>query len=1005
MIRNLLKSFTVMALLVMLIPAAVLHAQASSGSASGTVRDSSNAIIVGATVTAKNTATGDTINAKTNSAGRYVFPSLATGTYDIAVETPGFKKSVQSHVIVDVAASVTLDVTLVPGEVTQEVNVTAETPLLQTADAGLGGITDGRQLQELPINGRDYARFSLLVPGAVARSSYIADLSFDGLHTVHNQYSIDGVDASRVDQPYMSNGYERGARLLTGSMESISEFSVQTSGYQAEYGRAAGSLVNIVTRSGTNGFHGEFFDYFRNDALDAKNYFVTAKPEFRYNDFGGNIGGPIYRDKTFFFTNYEGSRQLIGINTGGTVPSSYLRAMVLGTSPALKPVIDNIPVGTDESTDPSSSKYYLADYRVTGVSNVREDTGTVRVDHRFSPSDSIFARVNVNDTYVHGPLYGVNGTAFGIGDHQDVPVRTTNVAIHEQHIFSPHVLNDFLAGMQRWTSVIDATESTPQVYLPGGITVTPGDEGLYAQNATSFQYGDSLSYVHGRHNFKFGGAAYRIQVNRHSTAYTYMGFSTIDDLINNQLSYAVGSAADPGHGTRATQFGLYAQDNFQLAHNIVLDYGLRWDMETVPHDKDYKTQTYDPKTGELAAPGGDYFKGNHADFAPRVGITYSPNPKMVVRSAFGMFYQAYPVGFGAYSVPMNNVAGNYNLSQTSTPGLSYPFTVSGATVPSTVYGFPTHKPDIYTEQWNLSVAMELPKKWALQLAYVGNHGVNLWRELDVNEFGIGGTPRPNPNFGDIYLETNSGFSGYNGFQASIMRRIGSGLYFQGNYTFGHVIDDVQDQGLFASEPQDNNNIRAERGNGSGDVRENFTYSVLYDLPMGSGHAFLGTAPRPVRLLASGWQVNSLGIVRGGVAFNVTDYTDPAGNGNFTNVRPDIVPGVDQYAAHKGVDGWLNVNAWTDPSPNTYGNSPRNGWYGPGLTQFDGSLIKKTSFGEHRELEFRAEFFNIFNHPNFDQPYSTWSPGSTSFGQIFNTINKTIGTGTQRQIQFALKMHF
>jgi hypothetical protein len=444
-----------------------------------------------------------------------------------------------------------------------------------------------------------------------------------------------------------------------------------------------------------------------------------------------------------------------------------------------------------------------------------------------------------------------------------------------------------------------------------------------------------------------------------------------------------------------------------VAHNLVLDYGLRWDMETVPHDKDYKTQTYDEATGELASPGGAYFQGNHADFAPRVGITYSPTPRMVVRSAFGMFYQAYPVGFGAYSVPMNNISGNYYLTQSSTPGLSYPFTsfVTGSSVPSTVYGFPTHKPDIYTEQWNLSVATELPHNWALQLAYVGNHGINLWREVDVNQYGKGYTPRPNANFGDIYLETNTGFSVYHGFQASLMRRVGKGLYFQGNYTFGHVIDDVQDQGLFASEPQDNNNIHAERGNGSGDVRENFTYSVLYDLPMGQGHAFLGTAARPVRLLASGWQVNSLGIVRSGVAFNVSMNDNTYGNGDYTNQRPDLIAGSQQYAAHKGVNGWLNLDAWATPADGTYGDSPRNGWYGPSLTQFDGSLIKKTKLSEHKEVEFRAEFFNLFNHPNFDQPYSAWSAGSSSFGVIYNTINRTIGTGTQRQIQFALKMHF
>jgi hypothetical protein len=979
-----------------------LHAQATYGSASGTISDPSGAVLVGVSVTAHNAATGITQTATTNTAGRFVFPSLSVGVYDFAIESAGFKKNLHSNVHVDVASPVLLNVTMQLGGGDQTVEVLSEAPAIEKSDAALGGMTDGRQLAELPINGRDYARFSLLVPGAVARSSYIADLSFDGLHTVHNQFSIDGIDASRVDQPYMSNGYERGARMLTGSMESISEFKVQTSGYQAEYGRAAGSLVNIVTKSGGNNYHGEAFEYFRNDALDANNYFVTDKPEFRYNDFGGNIGGPLYHRKTFFFTNYEASRQLLGIPTSGTVPSSTVRAQVLATSPELQPVLDIIPIGVDSTTNPDS-----ADYSTSGISNVREDTGTVRIDHHFSQSDSLFGRLNINDTYVHGPLYAVSSSAFGVNDKQDVPIRTTNVGIGHQHLFSPNLLNNVLIGMQRWASILGAKQDVPRVYF-SDYTIAPGDEGLYAQIGNSFQYGDSLSWVKGRHTFKFGGNIYRIQVNRYSNASTYMSFTSVPSFINNELAYAVGSASDPGHGTRATQYGTYAQDSFQAARNVQLNYGLRWDMESVPHDKDYKTQSYDPETGLLMDAGAPYFEGNHIDFSPRVGVTYSPTPRLVVRSAFGIFYQAYPVGFGAYNVPMNNIAGNYTLYQSTTPGLSYPFTsyVTSTSAPSTVYGFPTHKPDIYTEQWNLSVAAELTKNWALQLAYVGNHGINLWRETNANLYVPSTGLRPNANFGSIYLEGNSGFSLYHGFQASLMRRVGSGLYFQGNYTFGHVIDDVQDQGLFSSGPQNENDLRSERSNGSGDVRHNFAYSVLYDLPIGTGHDFLGAAPAPVRLFVSGWQVSSLGLVRTGVAFNVNMNYNSYGDGNYTNQRPDLNPtDSQQYATHKGPTGWLNTDAWQYPATGTFGNSPRNDWYGPGLTQFDASVIKKTKIGESRELEFRSEFFNLFNHPNFGQPSSTWSPGSSSFGHIYSTINRTIGTGTQRQIQFALKMHF
>jgi hypothetical protein len=263
------------------------------GSISGTITDSSGAIVVGAKVTILNTMTGISRAVPSNSAGIYSFPTLQPGSYRLTVESSGFETEVRENVTVNALSPVSMSFQMRAGGVQQVIEVTGEAPEIDRETAALGTTLDTREVGDLPINGRDYARFSLLVPGAVARSNYIADLSFDGLHTVHNQFAIDGVDASRVDQPYMANGYERGARLLTGSLDTISEFRVQSSGYQAEYGRAAGSSVNIVTKSGSNKLHGEVYDYLRNDALDSSNFFATQKPEFRYNDFGGNLSGPI----------------------------------------------------------------------------------------------------------------------------------------------------------------------------------------------------------------------------------------------------------------------------------------------------------------------------------------------------------------------------------------------------------------------------------------------------------------------------------------------------------------------------------------------------------------------------------------------------------------------------------------------------------------------------------------------------------------------------------------
>jgi hypothetical protein len=967
---------------------------------SGTVQDPTRAVIQTAKITAVNVDTGATATTAANSEGFYTFPNLPVGTYRITAESTGFTTEVQSGVAVSVATPVRLDFTLTPGSVSQNVEVTSQALAIDTTTAALGNTMDKRQIENLPINGRDYARFSLLTPGAVARSNYIADLSFDGLHSVHNQYSIDGIDASRVDQPYMANGYERGARLLTGSLETVAEFKVQTSGYQAQYGRAAGSAVNIVTQSGTNRIHGELYDYFRNDALDAQNFFAAEKPEFRFNDFGANIAGPIRHDKIFYFVNYEGSRQLVGITANGTVPSALLISEVQATSPQLQPVLDQMPAGTSHTSDP-----LIDQYTANKVSNVREDTGSVRVDYIFSETDSAFARLNINDTNTFGPLFGVFPAAYGVNDHQIVPVRTTNVAIHEAHVFNPHFLNDALVGMQRWVSTIDSAEDVPNTSITG-LQISPGNQGLYFQAGTSYQYGDILSYVHGKHTIKTGGSIYRIQINRHSTDYNFMLFSSIPDFIDDKLSSVSVTVGDPGHGTRATQMGFFGQDTYQFRSNITVDYGLRYELETVPHDARYETQTFDTRTNTLAHPGGSYFHINAADFQPRVGVSWQPMDKMVVRAGFGMYYQAYPVGFGSYNVPLNNIPGNVSLNSTTAPGLSYPYdpflsdNVAGA---PTVYGFPRHKPDIYSEQWNTSVAYQIAPNTAVEVAYVGNHGVNLWREIDINYADNMTGLRPNQNFSDIFLETNTGFSVYHGLQLSVIRRVARGLHIEGAYTYGHAIDDVQDQGLFASEPQDNNNIRAERGNGSGDIRHNFSFNFLYDIPMGKGHDFLQSGPKVVTVLASGWQVNALGIIHSGVADNVYLGTNTYGNGDYTNQRPDFVPGAALYAHDKSWRQFFNPDAWSTPAQFTFGNSPRNGVYGPGFAQVDSALVKQTAFTETKSLEFRAEFFNMFNHPNFAPPDSTY--GDSTFGQISSTFGKTIGLGTERQIEFALKFRY
>ena len=977
-----------------------LHAQ--TGTISGQVLDASQAVIAGASVTLDNPANGSRRVVNSDNVGRYTFPDVPIGLYNVSAAKAGFQTTIKQGVEINVGAAITIDFSLPTGQITEQIQVTAETSALQTEGSNTGGVMENRQLVDLPINGRDYARFSLLMPGAIARSNFIADLAFNGLHTVHNQFAIDGVDATRVDQPYMSNGYERGARLLTGSLDTIAEFRVQTSNYQAQYGRSAGTNINIVSKSGANNFHGTLYEFFRNSALDAENYFApkTFKPPFRFNDFGGNLGGPIVKDKTFFFVNYEGSRQRIGISGAGTVPSALLKQQVMAASPVLAPILALYPAGTSSTSNPLVDNYVTAQ-----TSHVREDTASVKVDQRFSEHDAFYVRVNVNDTHTFGPLFGVTPSALGVLDFQNVPIRTSNVAVHEQHIWSPSIVSEVLVGAQRWGSHLISNEPYPLTTITGITTVT-GDRGRSIQNASSYQLGGNTTIVHGAHTIKFGTTEYLIRVARLSKNTSSITYTSLQDFINNSAFSAGFTVGDPGHITQATQVGLFVQDTYKLRPNLTIDYGLRYDYETVVHDSHNNTQTYDVRLGMLGPVGDPYYRPNKNDWGPRLGIAWQPSSKTVVRAGSGLFWQAYPVGFGSYSIPVNNIPGNTSILRASVPALSYPIVnfLSQGTAPiPAVAGFDWIRRDIYTEQWDASIARDIGGGAALQVAYVGNRGLNLRRGYTINFIDPTLGRRPNPLYTNISIEGNTGQSTYNALQLSFQQRLRRNLITKVEYGFSHAIDDVQDQGLFSSQPQDDNNFRAERGNSSGDIRQNLAFSILYTIPMGQGYTFLGSAKGVPGFLASGWSIASLGLIHTGIPFTVFIGTNTFGNGNLTNQRPNAVAGVDPYASNKSVNGWLNPAAFSLPLAGTFGNLGRNTVYGPGFTNVDFSLLKTTKFSESKNLEFRAEFFNIPNHPNFAQPSSTFA--TSSFGQIFQTFGATLGLGTSRQIQMALKFNF
>lgn len=980
-----------------LFSSATLLAQ-TAGSLTGQVLDASQASVPGAKVLAENTATGLRREASTNAAGRYTIPDLSIGIYKVTAELTGFQPKVYPSVQVGVAQSVTLDISLATGVVSDSINVSDQAPVL---DGTTGATFDNRSIVDLPINGRDYARFSLLTPGAIASSNYIAMLTFNGQQSIHNQFQIDGVDATRVDQPYMANGFERGARLLTGSLETIDEFRAQTSSYAAEYGRASGTYVNIATRSGANQLHGGLLEFFRNNALDARNFFNTrpsAQAEFRYNDFGGNLGGPIRKNKTFYFVNYEGSRQRVGITGSGTVPSALLRSQVLSKSPALASVVALFPLGTG-----STPNTLIDSYTTTATSNVREDTGSVKIDNSFGDKNTFYIRVNVNDSHVFGPLFGVTASALGLQDFQNVPIRTSNFAIHDQHIFSPRLVNEFLTGMQRWGSKIISDEPFPTVSIIG-LTASPGTRGRTKSNNTSYQMSDSISLTAGSHNYKAGFQLYRIQLDRQSINTTTMTFTTIPDFINNSPFQATQAVGNVGTATRGYQMGAFAQDSWHLFKNVTLDYGVRWDYDPPPFDPGNHQQAFSLATNTLAPGGTALFNSNKTNFAPRTGLAWQASRRLMVRAGYGMFYQAYPVGFGV-NIATNNLPGNTTVLRSQVPALSYPlasFFAQGALALPSVSGYDPNRHDNYAHQWNFTLEWKLAENTAVTTAYVGNHALNLRRSENINLLNPATGARPIAGFSNINIEMNNGQGIYDAFQINLKQRLTHGLQGGFSYAWGHSIDDVPDYGVFSTNPQNNANLKAERGNSGNDVRHVASYELFYEVPFGPGKRYMNGNGMLSRAVA-GWQLSSVGQIRSGIASTVNIGVNTFGNGNLTNQRPNAVAGVSEYATNKNSSTWLNPAAFSLPAAGTFGNLGRNTFYGPGYAQEDLSLIKNTILHERYLVQFRAEIFNFVNHPNFDLPSAVY--GTSTFGQTLNTFGRTLGGGVSRQIQLALKLKF
>jgi outer membrane receptor protein involved in Fe transport len=1001
-------------------------AQLDTGSIVGVVQDKSGALLPDAKVTVTNLKTGRVYEVQTNGAGQYEVPGLAAGLYKVVAEHDGFKTRVVDKIVLYATDRKAIDTILDVGQVSEQVTVNADITTVNTQTSETGTTINANEVANLPLNGRDFTSLMTLVPGSVTTGGF-GQTSLGGYETslAGANILLDGADATRIDSQATSTQLGRQeSRISRASVDSIEEFKVMSSTFSAEYGRSYGDIVNVITKSGGNNFHGGLFEYFRNDAFDALNYFSTQSTPLRLNQFGGNLGGPIIKDKLFFFVNYEGVRQISNFPTGAdnvTVLTAATRALAV---PAMVPVVDSLPPpnSTDpvilpnpDPTKPPIARPDLGYWQGNLRHTLREDTGSVKVDYHVGVKDSLAFRYNIADSFT--------STQYGVGADQVSPSPSRNHLFKAtwDHTFSPNVLNEFGVAFNRpYTSSLGGGGNFPifQCSAFWGCTnantfgSAPGPD-LFSENQPehSLQFLDTLTWIKGRHSIR-AGTDIRLVVT-HNALYPqeFLAFDSVTDY----LADAGFQLSTLGHNmveVQNTNYGFFVQDDIRVAPRFTLNLGVRYDYNSVLHGD--LIQNFDLATLTFGQLGAGLYKPDRNNFAPRIGFSWDPygTGRTVVRGGFGIFYN--PQLTGAALSLAGNYQQGFNVNVLSLLGPPFgPLTVCTPPFPNSPFlSYPVPNPlptctpplapnvnaldpnmrDSYSMHWSFGVQQEVARNTVLEVSYVGNRGVKLpagaayaGQELNLSPFG--GT-EISSSFGNIRRLGDFVQSNYHSLQASLRRHIGRGLNLDANYTWSHELDDGVN--ILTGAYQNSHDPMGDYANGDIDVRNNFTLGAVYDVP---------TAEFLPKLLGKGWQMTSLIQARSGLPFPIAMAAPFLG---IDQLRPNYVPGQSIRPANYSVPGnQLNRAAFV--APTLYGNVGRNAGRGPGFAQIDIGLSKTSQITERCGIQLGAQAFNLLNHPNFSNPDGLIN--DVNFGKSTSTVGNLVGTGTSRQMQLFLKLIF
>jgi hypothetical protein len=1040
-------------------------AQTHRGSVRGTVYDPNRAVVTGAAVTLTNSATNESRSTVTGDNGEYAISSLSPGVYSLTVESQGLHKYIaRVQILVNQDLRADANMSLPPADTLEVYSVSDAA--LQKDSAAIANIVENRQIENLPLDGRNFYELNLLVPGAVppaqgSAGSVRGDFAFsvNGAREDGNNFLLDGV--YNVDPKLNTFG-------VRPSIDAIREFNIATSSYDAAFGRNPGAQVNVVLKSGTNEVHGSLFEFHRNGAWDSRNYFAPAteaKPKYLRNQFGGSIGGPIKHDRTFFFADYEGTRSGEGITRITNVPTALERAGNFSQSLFGRPIdpFTGLPFaggiidpGRINAVGRAIAALYPLPNRNVPFQNFvssptqqdRNDSFDARLDHQITNRTDFTFRYSFGDRDLFEPFTGPTFSLVpGFGD--TVKRRSQNVMAAVTHVFTPNLVNESRVALSRVASSVtqEASRLNTGVGLPvistnprdAGLTfitvtgLSPlGDEGNNPQNSVTnvYQVLDTATYVTGNHLLKFGADvrfaqqdAFRDVESRGRIQFSpfaqISGNALADLLLGFPLLTSVARVDNPQH-LRTQSYNFFVNDSFRATRRLTLTAGLRYEFNTPPVDTQDRANVYDPvsrslvRVGTNSVPRGGYIADKN-NFAPRVGLawTIGDDEATVVRAGYGVYYDQSPLAPGEalyFNAPYfdNNIF-------FSLPGL--PLTLSNP-FPSF---FPFPLPDsaltiqrdlrtAYMQHWNLNVEREVGRSGVMEIAYVGSKGTKLLTARDINQpapsalpLGLPFVPRPDPRFDDINMLESRANSNYHSLQARYQQRLSRGLSALVAYTWSKSIDDASNFFSSAGDPnfpQNSNNVRAERARSNFDVRHRFSASYTYDLPFGKGHAWLADRGW-VSTVLSGWQTSGIITLQSGRPFTVALLSDIDNSGTGRSIlgfgandRPNVVGNPD-LAAHSPQQ-WFNQSAFAFPVRGTFGNAGRNILDGPGYQAVNVALIKNTTLSESVKLQFRAEAFNLFNHPNFNMPDNFL--GSPTFGQITSARDP-------RHLQFGVKLLF